>query len=400
LTKTMRKEIPWSGVGAVYTEEEIALVADVMRNTRDTFTQGKYQKEFEQEFCRYNGNNFAFAVSSCTAALELAALLTRVGPGDEVIIPAHTFCATAIPFARTKAKIVWADIDPKTLVVTAKTIEKKVTKKTKVIIVVHLYGLAADMSSITAFAKKNNIIVVEDCAQALGAQSKGKKVGAWGDLGCFSFHTHKNITTLGEGGMLAVKNPDWAKLVPGLRHNGVRAYPESRDRYWVPAMGNVDFDVNGLWPYNFCIGEVQCALGTAILKRIDKLIAQRVLRMKKFIAAVKKYPELIFQEIPEGQTTAAHLLPARYDKKVTGKTNHDFIETMFKEHGVKVIVQYYPLSRYPMFQKAGFGKADCPATDDFFDNMVSFPFHSWMTEEDFDYMIEATMSTLEKLRGG
>jgi len=400
LVKRIKKEIPWSGVGAVYTEEEIALVASVMRNTRDTFTQGKYQMEFEQEFCRYNENNFAFAVSSCTAALELAALLTRVGPGDEVIIPAHTFCATAIPFARTKAKIVWADIDPKTLVVTAKTIEKKITAKTKVIIVVHLYGLAADMPPIMNLAKKNNILVVEDCAQALGAESKGKKVGAWGDLGCFSFHTHKNITTLGEGGMLTVQDPQLAKLVPGLRHNGLRAYPDPRERYWVPAMGNVDFDVDGLWPYNFCIGEVQCALGTMVLKRTDKLIAQRVSRMKKFIATVKKYPELIFQEIPEGQTTAAHLLAAKYDKKVTGKTNHDFIETMFKEHGVKVIVQYYPLYRYPMFQKAGFGKADCPVTDNFFDNMVSFPFHSWMLEEDFDYMIEAVMATLKKLWGG
>jgi len=400
LVKTIKKEIPWSGVGAVYTEEEIALVADVMRNTRDTFTQGKYQKEFEQEFCRYNGNNFAFAVSSCTAALELAALLTRVGPGDEVIIPAHTFCATAIPFARTGAKIIWADIDPETLVATAKTLTKKMTAKTKVFVVVHLYGLAADMQPIMNLAKQNNILVVEDCAQALGAESKGKKVGAWGDLGCFSFHTHKNITTLGEGGMLTVKNPDWAKLVPGLRHNGVRAYPDPRERYWVPAMGNVDFDVDGLWPYNFCIGEVQCALGTMVLKRTDKLIGQRVSRMKKFIAAVKDYPELIFQRIPDGQTTTAHLLPAKYNGKKYCKTNHDFIGMMFKEYGVKVIVQYYPLSRYPMFQKAGFGKADCPATDDFFDNMVSFPSHSWMPEEDFDYMIEAVIATLKKLRGG
>jgi dTDP-4-amino-4,6-dideoxygalactose transaminase len=396
---SIKKEVPWSGVGATYTEEEIACVADVMRNTRDTFTQGKHQAAFEKAFCEFNGANHAFAVSSCTSALKLAAILAKVGPGDEVIIPSHTFCATAIPFAQEGATIVWADIDPGTWVVTAETIEARITPRTKCIVVVHLYGLAADMKSIMAVARERNILVVEDCAQALGAMSDGVRVGSWGDLGCFSFHTHKNITTLGEGGILTVKDPELARVVPGLRHNGLRGFPEPRERYWVPAMGNVDFDWDGVWPYNFCIGEAQCALGVMTLKRTEDLIARRAARMGRFKNAVKDFSELVFQLLPDGQTTAGHLLAARYDGSRTGKTNHDFIETMFKEHHVKVIVQYYPLNRYPMFEKAGFGKADCPNTDAFFDNMVSFPFHSWMPEDQFEYMIEATVATLKKLRG-
>ena len=393
------RKVPWSGVGVIYTKEEIELVSEVMRITRDTFTQGKFQQEFEREFCKYNGNEFAFTVSSCTAALELTALLTGVGVGDEIIIPAHTFCATAIPFARTGAKIVWTDIDPETWVVTQETLKSKITPKTKVIVVVHLYGLAVDMQPIMELAKKHNILVVEDCAQALGAKSKGRKVGSLSDFGCFSFHTHKNITTLGEGGMLTVKNPALAKLVPGLRHNGARAYSEPRKRYWVPAMSNVDLDLDNVWPYNFCIGEVQCALGTAMLKRIDALIEKRIYRATKFIELVKNYHELVFQKIPEEQTSSQHLLPARYNGRATEKTNHDFIEMMYKDYNVKVIVQYYPLYRYPLFQKAGFGKADCPVTDDFFDNMVSFPFHSWMPDNQFDYMVESTIMTLKRLRG-
>ncbi len=393
-----KKTVPWSGVGATYTEEEIELVAKVMRETRDTFTQGKYMKQFEVDFNKYNGSQSAFAVSSCTAALELAAIVTKVGPGDEVIIPGHTFCASAIPFARTGATIVWCDIDPETWIVSAATIKSRLTKKTKCVIVPHIYGLAADMPPIMELAKQHGFYIVEDCAQALGAESSGAKVGSWGDFGCFSFHTHKNITTLGEGGILTVKDPELAKFVPGLRHNGLCGFPEPREKYWVPAMGNVDFSLDKIWPYNFCIGEVQCALGAKTLERVDQLVKQRAARANQFKDAVKKYPELVFQKIPSGQTSAWHLLPARFDGGASGATNHDFIGLMFNQYGIKVIVQYYPLYRYPMFQKGGMGKADCPNTDRYFDNMVSFPFHSWMPEEEFQYMIESTIASVETLR--
>lgn len=393
-----KKQIPWSGVGDTYTEEEIKKVCDIMRSTRDTFTQGRYQQEFEEAFKSFNGCRFSFAVSNCTAALELAALLSGLGPDDEVIIAGHTFCATAIPFARTGAKIVWADIDPETWVVTPETLECKLSPKTKVVVAVHLYGLPADMPAIKALAERYNILLVEDCAQALGAVCQGRRVGNYGDFACFSFHTHKNITTLGEGGMLVVHDQESAKLVPGLRHNGLRAYPEPRECYWVPAMSNVDFDLEGVWPYNFCIGEVQCAVGIEALKRIDSLIEKRRVRAEKFMKACKPYPELQFQKVPPGRTSSWHLLAAQYHGQETGKSNHDFIRTMFRDYGVKVIVQYHPLYRYPMFRKAGFGNADCPVTDNFFDNMVSFPFHAWMSEDDFDYMIESTLATLTALR--
>lgn len=391
-------EVPWSGVGAAYTEDEIKVIVDMMRNTRDTYTQGKYQNEFERKFCEYNGNKHAFAVSSCTAALELAAILAKIGPGDDIIVPAHTFCATAIPFARTGAKIIWADIDPETLVVSAETLKDKITPKTRLIIVVHLYGLAADMEPIMELASETGVVVVEDCAQAFGATCNGKKVGTFGDFGCFSFHTHKNISTLGEGGMLAVKDPRLAELVPGLRHNGLRPFPEPREKYWVPAMSNVDFDLETVWPYNFCLGEFQCAIGAMSVGRNDGHIEYRRFRAERFKNGVKGYPELIFQKIPEGRRTNFHLLPAKYDSKITGKTNHNLIQLMSEKYKVKMIVQYYPLYRYPMFQKAGFGDAQCPCTDQFFDNMVSFPFHSWMPEEEFEYMINATIEALTDLR--
>lgn len=391
-------KINFSGKGHEYTKEEIECVVDAMRNA-DPLTQGKYQNEFEAKFAKYTGVKNAFAVSSCTAALELSAVLCQLKPEDEIIIPAHTFCATAIPFARTGAKLVWADIDPDTRVVSARNIQPLITKHTKVIIVVHLYGLMAQMPEIMKLAKDNNLLVVEDCAQSPGASINGIKAGNFGDFACFSFHAHKNMSTLGEGGMLVVKDDDLAQLVPGLRHNGIRPFPCERKRYWEPAMSNVDFDIGNFWPYNFCIGEAQCALGTKLLDRLDKMNNERNNRAKKIMQALLDYPELKFQSVPKGYYHCYYLLSAFYDGSRSGKKSHDFIDSMAFTYGIKVIVQYYPLYRYPMFIKAGFGNANCPNTDYFFDNMVSFPFHHWMSEDEVGYMIESTRKTLDHLRG-
>ena len=390
-------KLDFSGRGHDYLEEDIKAVINAMKYA-DPLTQGKYQTAFEEKFEKFNGSKNCFAVSSCTASLELAATLCRLKPDDEVIIPAHTFCATAIPFARTGAKLVWADIDPDTRVVSAETIRPLITKKTRVLVVVHLYGLPANMPEIMELANEYRLFVVEDCAQAFGADIHGTKTGNFGDFACFSFHTHKNITTLGEGGMLIVRNDDLAKLIPGLRHNGLRGFGSNRERYWVPAMSNVDFDIDNVWPYNFCFGEVQSAVGIKLLDRLEQMNQDRNKRANKIIKILSDCPELSFQKVPEGYFHCYHLFSAKCDVSAYGNTNHDFIDLMAFTHKVKVVVQYYPLYRYPMFIKAGFGKAHCPSTDHFFDNMVSFPFHHWMSDEDTDYLVESIIKTVEQLR--
>jgi perosamine synthetase len=173
-----------------YTEAEINAVVNVMRNA-EVQTQGNYMRQFEADFKAYIGANHAFAVDNATNALRLAAIMCHVGPGDEVIAPGYTFCASAIPFGMTGATIVWADIDPLTWVVDPKDIERKITPRTKVLLVVHLLGMPADMPTIIKIAEKHNLRVVEDCAQAPGASINGKKVGTFGDFGCFSFTARK-----------------------------------------------------------------------------------------------------------------------------------------------------------------------------------------------------------------
>ncbi len=386
-----------SGRGHEYTQEEINVVVEAMQNA-DPYTQGKYQKEFEEKFASYlTSNSPCFAVSSGTAALELAAIFSDLKEGDEVIIPAHTFTATAIPFARTGAKIVWADIDPDTFVISPESISNLITKNTKAIVVVHLYGVMADMPEIMKLAQAHNILVTEDCAQSLGSTINGKQAGTFGDFACFSFHSHKHLTTLGEGGMFLIKDKEEAKKVNGIKHNGLRGFDYPREKYWKPAMSNVDFDIEGFWPYNFCIGEIQCAVGTKVLERVNYLVQQRVKRAEYIANSLKEYDELRFQKTPIGYTNTHYTLPAYVDKK-SGFKNDDLIELLYNEYNIMAIVQYYPLYRFPMYQKAGFGNADVPNTDEFFDNMIAFPNHGELTEEEVQYMVDSIKSAIEKLR--
>ena len=289
-------KVNFSGRAIKYTEDEIAVVVEAMRSA-EPLTQGKYLQGFQKAFGEYIGAEHCFAVMNGVSALELSAQLCNFKPGDEVIIPSHTFTASAYPYAKKGAKLVWADVDPITHVVNAETIEKCITPKTRAIVVVHLYGYVADMPAIMELAKKRNLLVIEDAAQSIGADVNGIKSGAWGDMAIFSFHSHKNLTTLGEGGMLVVRDPKLAALVPMLRHNGHCGYPNPRPNYWTPAMGNVDMpmlDGDMLWPNNYCLGEVECALGIKMLERIDRINAEKRARAMRFIDGLKDFSELEF----------------------------------------------------------------------------------------------------------
>jgi len=391
----MKFKTPFSGRSHTYTKCEVHYVVDVMQSATP-LTQGRYQKKFEQKFCEYSGVRHSFALNNATAGLELSAQLCQFTEGDEVIIPGHTFTASAYPFLKKGAKIVWADIDIETRVVTVETIEKCITDKTKAIVVVHLYGYGADMSAIMQLAQEKGLIVVEDAAQALGVEVDGKMVGTFGDFGVFSFHSHKNMTTLGEGGMLTVKNDHIAEILPMLRHNGHCGFDYDRELYWKPAMGNVDMpELNGeiLWPNNYCLGEVECALGTKLLDRIDQINEQKRHRAIIFIDAMSDYPELEFHR-EKSKRHNYHLLVARV---TNGK--RDLLMQEMAKAGVQCVVQYYPLYRYDLYKKIGQDLADCPNTDQFFDNMISFPFHHMLKDDDFIWMIETTKKSLSKIIG-
>jgi dTDP-4-amino-4,6-dideoxygalactose transaminase len=381
-----------------YTEAEIESVVNVMRNA-EVQTQGEYMRQFEADFKAYIGANHAFAVDNCTNALRLAAILCRLKPSDEVIVPGYTFSATAIPFGYTGAQIVYADIDPERWTIDPKDIEKKITPRTKAIVAVHLLGMPVDMPAVMEVAKRHNLRVVEDCAQAPGASINGQKVGSFGDFGCFSFHGAKNITTLGEGGVLTVKSDADAALVPGIRHNGIRPYPAGRERYWVPAMTNVDIDLADVWPNNFSLGEAQCALGSELLKTLDQSNDTTIAQANKLRAALADVPELKFIKIPEGYRNIFHQFVLHFDGSAFGKNRNDLLDFLTTEAGIRAIVQYHPLYRYPLFQKLGAGKYDCPTLDDWWDNSFSIPWWIGMPDETIDYLVDSLKAGVAALKG-
>lgn len=394
-------KIPWSGRSHDYTEEEIQFISDLMRSA-DPLTQGKYLKQFEQCLSSYLGvsNDSVFVANSATSALEMIAALVHLEDGDEVIIPAHTFTASALPFLRRKAKIVWADIDPETWVIDVNDVKKKITEKTKVIVLVHLYGMLADIVSFQELNKTGKIIFVEDTAQAFGAKYKGRKAGVFSDFGAFSFHGQKNMTTLGEGGAIYVKDPTLAEIIPSLRSFGARPFA-NQEYYWKPAMGNITSVLDWELPNKFTISEVACAIGAKLLERVDELNEQRKKRYWQFRDALRDYPELKFQKIPSDVEPAYHLMPAMYEAEEhqIHANRDDLIKGLAFDHGIQAIVQYCPLYRYDLYRHWGCGEAHCDNTDNFFDSMISFPFHVWMKDADFDYMIQSTKIVLQKLRG-
>jgi len=393
---SQKLKIDFPGVQTRLLPREEKVVMDCIHNAK-VLSMGPRLAELESNFAKYIGVKYAVGVSSCTAALELVAMLINIGPGDEVIVPAHTFTATALPFLRAKSRLIFADIDENTFVLSAEDVKHKLSKNTKVIVPVHLYGIMAPMREICEIAAEKNITIIEDVAQAPGASIDGKKAGSWGDFACFSFHSQKNITALGEGGMIVTNDKNSYEKLLGLRKIGSRPYKKQK-KYWRPAMSNIVEDVPCKIPYNFALAEPNAAAANCILARIDAINKTRFRQAKLIIDALSNFPELEFQRIPKGYKHVYHLLVARY--RAEHSDRNDLIDILYAKYRIKCVVQYNPLYNYELFQRNGYCAKTCPKSDLFFDNMISFPFWSDMPPEDIDYLTTSIQKAIGYLRKG
>lgn len=391
-------KIDWTGNSIKYTLNEKKIVLSAMEKA-EPFTQGKHLLRFEKSFSKYiGGNGKAYAVANCSNALDLSAILIGTKKDDEIIVPSHTWCASAISYARHGAKIKWVDIDPDTFVASLDTIKKQITKKTKAIVIVHLYGMPVNISEILSFAKQKKIIVIEDCAQSLGSSINKKKTGSFGDIACFSFHSNKIITTLGEGGMLLINNKKFDKKIKAILHNGVEPHKRKNPKiYWKPSMLNIIDAKKNYWPSNFCIGEIQCALGVELIKRIDKLNKIRITRANKFVDLLATYKELKFQKRIKGYKNVYHCLVAQFIGPKSTEKRDLFMKIISQKYGIKTIVQNCPLDRFELFKKFS-TQNNLDNTNAFFDNMISWPFFTYMSDKKFNYMIKTTKQTLDLIR--
>jgi perosamine synthetase len=254
-------------------------------------TQGSLTRKFEDLFKQRHDVLYAMATTSCTAALHMAMLSLDIQPNDEVIVPAFTWVTSAHCVEYVGAKVVFVDIEPETFNIAPAALEAAITPKTKAIVVVHLFGLAAKMQEIMEIARKYNLAVVEDAACATGTNYDGKPVGGIGDIGCFSFHPRKVITT-GEGGMVTTNNPELAERIKILRNHGATANSnvDASKPYY---MGN--FDHLG---FNLRFSDIQAAVGVAQMAKLDRLLSDRLACAQQYNLLLESVSEIAIPEIP------------------------------------------------------------------------------------------------------
>ncbi len=390
-------KIPWSPRSHFFSLKEKSEIMKILDKS-ECLTQGKWLEKFENKFLKFlRSKGKAYGVTSGASAIELAASVLKLNSKDEVIIPSHTYCASALPFTRYKVKIKWVDINKDDFTIDVEHLKKIINKNTKVIFAVHLYGLPCEIIEIKKICDQKKIILIEDCAQSLGSKIKDRYVGTFGDMAVFSFHQQKNMTTLGEGGMLVVNNKKFQQYMPGLKHNGHRPY-KNKKKYWKPAMVDVYEDLKGVTPFNFPMTEIQACAGYYLLDRVRKLNNLRNQRAKKLINSFKNFKFIKFQKNKKNFYNSYHLLPAYIDKSQVSFKRDKFIEIMSKKYGIQLIIQYHPLDKYHFFKKKYKSNTNLKNTYNFYDNMFSIPSHVWMSDKEFNYIISSCCTELKKIK--
>jgi perosamine synthetase len=293
-------------------------------------SSGEYIGKFENGFSKYSDCQYGAAVSNGTVALHLALVALGIGKGDEVIVPDFTYAATVNTVLHANATPVIVDIEENSWCIDSNEIEKAITSKTKAIIPVHIYGQACDMGAIMAIAKKHNLKVIEDCAEAHGAMYGGQKVGSFGDIGCFSFFGNKVITT-GEGGMCVTNNLELDEKMRVLRDHGM----SKKKKYWHDVIG-----------YNYRMTNLQAAIGLAQLERIEDIHKNRreyEKSYKNFLPANK----FTFQNDLENRRRITWLVSVLLDDSIN---REEYIHNL-KERGIDARPFFYPLSDMKIYKK-------------------------------------------------
>lgn len=305
---------------------------------------GPFVGEFEKKFARYLGVKHAVSVTSGTAALHVALLALKIGPGDEVIVPAFTMAATWMAVMYTGAKPVFVDCEPETFNIDPILIEKKITKKTRAIMPVHIYGHACEMQKIMAIARKHKLFVVEDAAEALGGQYHGKKCGTFGDINCFSFYANKIVTT-GEGGMIVTNNPLLARRAEKLKD----LFHSDRKRFIHEELG-----------YNYRMTNLQAAVGVGELKNINKYIARKQKMAKLYTKYLQKIPGLTLPKVKLGVKSTFWMYGILVDKKQFGM-DRDELRPELNKRGIETRDCFYTPENQPILKKI-IGKNRYPVT--------------------------------------
>ena len=344
-------------------EEEIDAVVTALRRGEISGSFGKFLPQFEQDFANYCGCRFGVAVSSGTAALQLAVAAAGISRGDEVLVSACTNIATALAAVHQGAVPVPVDSEPETWSLNLDLIEPLITPRTRAIIPVHLYGHPVDMDRLCEIARRQNLIVIEDCAEAHGATCRGRKVGSFGDMGCFSFYVNKVITT-GEGGMVVTNNESLAERLRLLRNLAF-----TQPRFWHEYAG-----------YNFRMTGYQAAMGVVQTRRIEQIIGEK----RRVARLYNKYlGQLDGLQLPCEKDWARNVywMYALVVKPGFGSTRNELMQRLQTE-GIETRTFFCPMNQQPCLHKLpGFRDVPCPIADGLWETGMYLPSSHTLSEQ-------------------
>ena len=332
--------------------------------SQSMLTLGPQLEKFEKDFCKYSKSKYAVAVSNCTAALHLSLMALGIKKDDEIIIPDLTFVADANAVLACNAKPVITDINQNNFFLSISNLKKNITKKTKAIIPVHIYGQVCNIEEILDVAKDNNLKVIEDCAHAVGTFHKSKHVGTLGNTGCFSFYPTKNITTA-EGGMVITNSKQIAEKVRQLRSHGMTKSLQNRYSSEYPWI----FDI--LQPgYNYRLDEIRAALGITQLKRIKKINDLRKKASTYYHKNLQNIPGIILPDMVNDKSHSYHLYTIRVTKPYKLSRNQLFKK--LKDNGIRTTVYWMPVHKYTAYQKFA-KKSNVTNTTKIYDEILALP---------------------------
>jgi dTDP-4-amino-4,6-dideoxygalactose transaminase len=369
-------------------EAEIAEVVDCLRS--GWITTGPKTARFEREFADYLGGGVeAIAVSSATAGLHLAVEALGIGPGDEVIVPVHTFTATAEIVRYMGADPIFVDVEPNSLNMDPTLLEAALTPRTKAIIPVHYAGLSCDMAPILNFAARNRLYVIEDAAHALPTTFGGAKIGTLAsDVTVFSFYATKTLAT-GEGGMVVTRNAHVAKRARTMRLHGISR--DVFDRYRAGGAWYYEVVAPG---FKYNLTDIAASLGLHQLRRLGEMHASREAIAETFLAAFADLPLVLPARAPAGDVHAWHLFPVRLTE-AAGLSRDALVERLGAS-GIGISVHYVPLHMHPYWRDTYHLKPeDYPVSTKAYEAMVSLPIYSKMSDDDIARVIAAVRAALQ-----
>ena len=368
--------------------EEEAAVTGVLRSK--WLSMGSVTQEFEKEFAAFIGAKHCLAVANGTAALHLACLAIGLGSGDEVILPSLTFVATANAVRYTGAVPVFADIESLDwLTISPSAIEACITERTRVILVMHYAGFACDMPAILEIASRHHLKVIEDSAHAIGSELDGRTLGTWGDIGCYSFFSNKNMTT-GEGGMLATEDDTLAERLRILRSHGMTSLSWDRHQGHASTYDVVDLG------YNYRIDEIRSALGRVQLKKLspgNQRRKQLTTLYRELLAELA--PDLHLPFHGSRGTSCYHIMPVLLP---AGVDRFQFMEGM-KAQGIQTSIHYPPIHRFHIYQQDGFRSRNAlTLTEEAADREVTLPLYPTMQDEQVEWVAHAAQNVLQTIK--